>query len=448
MDFIPHTETSLEEIKNFLNIKNVGELCKAIPAEILLQKNLNLPFAMTEIEIQNHLSSIKKANQEARTSFLGAGIYEHFIPSVVDALANRSEFLTAYTPYQAEISQGILQWIFEYQTCVARLFGMEIANASLYDGANSVFEAAKLAYFYTKKSKIFVSKYLHPEYIEVLQTNFSSREDVEILFFEDARDLEKNIDDSAACVIVSNPNFVGQIEELEKFSKIAHEKKSVFIVNVYPISLGILQNPGDLGADIVVAEGQSLGLPMCVGGATLGIFAAKKEFARFIPGRIVGETTDSDGKKGFVLTLQAREQHIRREKALSNICSNHANYALRALIYLASLGDSGLKKVAEICAQNAYYFANEISKIKNFRLVFENNFFNEFIIEFSGSKSEFDFIDEKLKKEGIDFGVKLEKYYEKFKNCWLVCTTEMKSKEQMDLVVNRLKEFASKLNVN
>ena len=363
MDYISHKKSDIDDIKKELNIKSIDELIVDIPQEIRLKKLLDLPPAKTELEIQKFIDDVKNMNFiDGYFSFLGAGIYNHFVPAVVDALANRSDFVTAYTPYQAEMSQGILQWIFEYQSSIARLTGMEVVNASLYDGANSVFEAAKLAVNYKKRNQILASKYLHPEYIEVLKTGFQGYENIKIVLFENLDELEKICSEETACVIASNPNFIGQIENLARIGNISHEKGALFVINVYPISLGILQKPSEFGADIVVAEGQSLGMPMNIGGATFGIFATRKEFIRFMPGRIVGETTDKDGNVGFVLTMQAREQHIRREKALSNICSNHAHYALRALIYLSALGDNGLKKSCEFVYGKCVLFCREIER--------------------------------------------------------------------------------------
>jgi len=441
MDYISHKKQDIEDIKKALNINSINDLISDIPNEVRLQNLLNLPIAKTEIEIQKFTDELKKMNSiDGDFSFLGAGIYNHFVPAVVDSLSNRSEFVTAYTPYQPEMSQGILQWIFEYQSSIARLTGMEVVNASLYDGAISVYEAAKLAVNYKKRTKILVSKYLHPEYQEVIKTGFQGLDDIKINFFNNIDELSQLCDDETAGVIVSNPNFVGQIEDLEKVGNIAHSKNALFIVNVYPISLGIFQKPSEFGADIVVAEGQCLGMPMNIGGATVGIFGVKKELIRFMPGRIVGQTTDKAGNIGFVLTMQAREQHIRREKALSNICSNHAYYALRALIYLSVLGDNGLKKVASLCMENAYYFAEKLDKINGFNVVMKDNFFNEFVVKYEG-KLDFEEFDKKLKANGIVLGIKLEKYFPELKNHWLVCTTEMLDKKEIDFVIEKIKKI-------
>ena len=441
MDYISHKKQDIDEIKKALKIDSIDDLITDIPSEVRLKNLLNLPAAKTELEIQKFTDDLKKMNSaDGYFSFLGAGIYNHFVPAVVDALANRSEFVTAYTPYQAEMSQGMLQWIFEYQSSIARLIGMEVVNASLYDGASSVYEAAKLAVNYKKRSKILVSKYMHPEYLEVLKTGFQGLENIKIVLFGNIAELQQLCDEETACVIVSNPNFVGQIEDLQEIENIAHSKEALFIVNVYPIALGILQKPSEFSADIVVAEGQSLGMPMNIGGATFGIFGVKKEFIRFMPGRIVGQTTDKDGNIGFVLTMQAREQHIRREKALSNICSNHAHYALRALIYLSAIGDSGLKKIASLCMENAYYFAEKLDKLEDFTLVKKNNFFNEFVVKYNG-KMDFEEFDKKLKDNGIVLGLKLEQYFPELNKHWLVCATEMTDKTEIDLIINTIQNL-------
>ncbi|MFC1484873.1 aminomethyl-transferring glycine dehydrogenase subunit GcvPA [bacterium] len=440
MSYIPHTDDDIKDIKNQLNIKEISELLKNIPANLRLKKDLNLPKGLSELELKKHIRNVQALNNyDNYISFLGAGMYDHYIPAATKNLSSRSEFLTAYTPYQAEISQGLLQAIFEYQTCIANLTGMEMANASLYDGATSLFEAAKLAINYTKRRKIIISNLVHPEYIEVLKTSFSSSNDIEIVCIphkNGALDLEylKNICDESVCaVIVSQPNFFGMIEDLEAVSNIAKTNGALFIVSVYPTALGVLEKPGKLGADIVVGEGQSLGLPMALGGATLGIFAAKKKYIRLVPGRIVGLTSDDEGNKGFVLTLQAREQHIRRSRALSNICSNHANCALQALIYLSCMGEKGLERVANISLANAYYFAGKLDEINGFEVVYKRGFFNEFVVRLDENLN-FDKINKRLNDQGIILGLELGKYFDDMKNCWLVCVTETKSREELDRV--------------
>jgi glycine dehydrogenase subunit 1 len=463
MYYISHKKEDIEKITKILNITEINELLNDIPSSITLKKNgLNLEKGKTEAEILNLISEIKKMNViENNDVYLGGGIYNHFIPSIVESLSNRSEFLTAYTPYQAELSQGILQWIFEYQTIIAKLTGMEVVNASLYDAGTSVFEAVKLALKVNEKNRLknkknlLISKFINPEYIEVLQTSFkihskNNEQPINLIFFESLEELKTKINDDSFAVLVSNPNFIGQIEDIEKITELAHKFKALSIVNIYPISLGILKKPGELGVDIVVGEGQSLGMPMCIGGATFGIFATKKEFVRFMPGRIVGKTADKNGKEGFVLTMQAREQHIRRDKAFSNICSNHANYALKALIYLSAIGNEGLKNVAILNMKNAYYFAEKLASIKNqkneniFEIVYKDNFFNEFLLKYNFSN--FDEFDKKLKEKNIILGLNLNKIDSlnlnslNLKNHWIVCTTELNTKEKIDKTIEKIKE--------
>ncbi|MDR0676290.1 MAG: aminomethyl-transferring glycine dehydrogenase subunit GcvPA [Elusimicrobiota bacterium] len=464
MDYISHTKKDIEKIKNFLDIDKIEDLLKDIPKDLILNeyKFLNLARGKSEFEIIKLADEIQTMNNiDNKFTYLGAGIYNHFIPSVVDALASRVEFLTAYTPYQAEISQGTLQWIFEYQSSIANLTGMEIVNASLYDAANSLFEAVKIAIKIGEKNRnvnkknILISKYINPEYLKVLKTSFKLNDtinryekSINIIFFENFDDLSKKIDEKAACVIISNPNFLGQVENIEEMTNLAHQHNALSILNIYPISLGILKKPGEMDVDIVTGEGQSLGMPMCIGGATFGIFATKKEFIRLIPGRIVGKTTDKNGKEGFVLTMQAREQHIRREKAFSNICSNHANYALRALIYLSALGDKGLETVAILSMQNAYYFAEKLLNItksgkKVFNIVFEKNYINEFVLEYNFEN--FEEFDKKLKENDIVLGLKLnifeEFFKEKYIKHWLVCATELNTKENIDETIKKIQNL-------
>jgi glycine dehydrogenase subunit 1 len=440
LDYTPHKNKDIDDMRQFLGVSSDDLIPKDMPREMLYKGNFDIEGPYTEIELQKHFQNlISKNTYQNYLSFLGAGIYDHYIPAPVKNLANRSEFLTAYTPYQAEMSQGILQSIYEYQTCTARLFGMDMSNASLYNGAHALFESVKIAVNYTKRKKVLISSLVHPEYISVIKTylQFSDIEFVMIDFKDGVTSYEKFknlLDENTACVVLSNPNFFGMIEDLENFSKEAKNKGVLTIVSVYPISLGILKNPGECGADIVTAEGQNLGLEKSFGGSVLGMFGCKKEFARFIPGRIVGRTTDKDGNQGFVLTLQAREQHIRREKALSNICSNHAWCALNVLIYLSCLGDKGLEDVANTCVDRAYYFANELEKTEKVSVLYKKGFFNEFILKLD-DKLDFDKVNLQLKEQGIILGLPLKNYFNEFSNCWLVSVTEKKEKEDLDKTI-------------
>jgi glycine dehydrogenase subunit 1 len=454
LDYTPHKNNDIDSMREFLGLSKDDLVPKDMPREMFYKGTFDIEGPFSEMDLRRHFKDIiSKNTYQNYLSFLGAGIYDHYIPAPVKNLANRSEFVTAYTPYQAEMSQGILQSIYEYQTCTARLFGMDMSNASLYNGAHALFESVKIAVNYTKRKKVLISSLLHPEYAAVIKTylQFADIEFVMIDFKNGLTSLEnlKNLlDENTACVVLSNPNFFGMIEDIEVFAKEAKNKGALTIVSVYPISLGILKSPGECGADIVTAEGQSLGLEKSFGGSVLGMFACKSEFARFMPGRIVGRTTDKKGKSGFVLTLQAREQHIRREKALSNICSNHAWCALNVLIYLSCMGDKGLEDTANTCVDRAHYFANELEKTGKVSVVYKKGFFNEFILKLD-DKLNFDEVNLKLKEKGIILGLPLKNYivetchgmslqknnFNEFSNCWLVSVTEKKEIQDLDKVV-------------
>ena len=367
----------------------------------------------------DELSSLASKNTTGKASFLGAGSYNHFIPSVVKHICSRSEFYTAYTPYQAEASQGTLQAIFEYQSMICNLTGMDVANASMYDGATAMAEAALLACAATRRREIVVAQTVHPAYREVLKTyaTGADKKVVEIAFGE------SNISPNAACVIVTQPDFFGCIVNLDGIAEKLHQNGTLFIVNVNPISLGILKPPD---ADIIVGEGQPLGNPQNFGGPGLGIFAVKQKYLRNIPGRLVGKTVDKDGKEAYCLTMQTREQHIRRERAGSNICSNEALCPLAASVYLTSLGAKGLKQVAQTCFEKAHYLAD---KLKDKLLFKKAVFFNEFAIKLNKPFSE---VNKKLLEKGIIGGLDLGRFYPTLKNHMLVAVTEMTKKEDMD----------------
>lgn len=409
MKFTPNTQSDQEQLLKTIGIPSIEKLFKDIPESHKLKQALDLPKALSEPELLDELKKYCKKNQ-VKENFLGAGSYNHFIPSAVKHIISRSEFYTAYTPYQAEISQGILQAMFEYQTMICNLTGMDIANASMYDGATAMAEAALLACRATKRNEIVVSSTVHPEYRKVLQT-YANGADLSIkeLPYDKKSGLTLvNFSVSSACVILQQPNFFGCIEEIKSLADKVHANGSLFIVSVDPISLGILKAPGDYGADIVVGEGQSLGNPQNFGGPGLGLFALKKEFIRQMPGRVVGESVDLDGKRAFTLTLSTREQHIRREKATSNICSNEALCALAACVYLAVMGKQGLRKVAELCLQNATYLKKKLGDSS-----FSAPTFKEFVVKTD-------------KKIGLD----LSKYYPELKGHRLVCVTEMTKKKR------------------
>lgn len=426
-----------------LAISSIEDLFKDIPIRVKLSKPLDLPEPLSEEELAKELIEISRKNSGADENicFLGAGAYNHYIPSIVKHIVQRSEFYTAYTPYQAEISQGMLQSIYEYQSMICRLSGMDASNASMYDGATALSEAAFLACNYTKRKEIIISKTVHPEYRKVLNTYCEGAkiDNIEVDFLNGTTDIEKlkaRTIDKTACIIIQHPNFFGCLEDVFEVEKICHSNGALFITSIDPISLGILKKPGDFGSDIVVGEGQGLGNPLNFGGPYLGIFAAKKEFVRFMPGRIVGATIDGQGRKGYVLTLQTREQHIRRERATSNICSNEALCALSALVYLSAMGKRGLERAAKMCLNRAQYAKNEISKINGYKIPFSAPFFKEFVIKLPQSASE---INRRLANERIIGGLDLGRFYSELKDHMLLCTTEVITKADIDKLSRILK---------
>lgn len=445
MSYISLSDKDRKEMMAKIGISSLEELFSTIPKDIMLKRELNVPSPMTELELIQLFEKItQKNNYQNYLSFLGAGAYRHVIPYIVDYLSSRGEFISPYTPYQPEVSQGTLQVIFEFQTLICQLTGMDIANASLYDGASAAAEAVLMAHRLKGKSKVIIAKTLHPHYRRVIQTYVKNLgvEIEEIKYSEtgefDLKDLRKKLDDKTAAVVFQSPNFMGIIENLKKISDLAHSVQALSIVVVTePVSLGILEAPGKLGADIVAGEGQSFGLPLSFGGPYLGFMACCKEYIRQFPGRIAGQTKDVDGKRGFVLTLSTREQHIRRERATSNICTNQAWCALRATIFLETLGREGLKELAWQNIQKANYALEKLSQIKGIKRKFKGNFFNEFVLEFSGS---FEKISGFLRKKRIVGGLNLGEYYPELKKCALVCVTEMHKREEIDKLAAILKE--------
>jgi len=445
MSYISLSDKDRKEMMAKIGISSLDELFSTIPKDIMLKRELNVPSPMTELELIQLFEEITQKNKYQNfLSFLGAGAYFHVIPYIVDYLSSRGEFLSPYTPYQPEVSQGTLQVIFEFQTLICQLTGMDIANASLYDGASAAAEAVLMAHRLKGKSKVIIAKTLHPHYRRVIQTYVKNLgvEIEEIKYSEtgefDLKDLRKKLDDKTAAVVFQSPNFMGIIENLKKISDLAHSVQALSIVVVTePVSLGILEAPGKLGADIVAGEGQSFGLPLSFGGPYLGFMACCKEYIRQFPGRIAGQTKDVDGKRGFVLTLSTREQHIRRERATSNICTNQAWCALRATIFLGTLGREGLKELAWQNIQKANYALEKLSQIKGIKRKFKGNFFNEFVLEFSGG---FEKTSGFLRKKGIVGGLNLGEYYPELKKCALVCVTEMHKREEIDKLAAILKE--------
>jgi len=437
--YIPNSLSDEKELLDSIGVESIEKLFEDIPESVKLNRRLNLNSPMSEIEVVRQIGDMANKNKstDELVCFLGAGAYDHYIPSVIKHITSRAEFYTAYTPYQPEISQGTLQVIFEYQTMICNLTGMDVSNASMYDGGTATAEAAFMACDNTKRNSIIVSKTVNPETRKILKTYLSFRgiELIEVDEFEgitDVEKLKKLVDRNTAGVIIQNPNFFGIIEEVSEIEKCIHENKGMLIMNVDPISLAILKTPAEQGADIVVGEGQSLGNNLNFGGPYLGFMATTNKLLRKLPGRIVGQTEDVDGKRAFVLTLQAREQHIRRQKATSNICSNQALNALAAAVYLTTLGKKGLREVALQSAQKAHYAFNEISKIGQFKPLFNKPFFKEFAIKSNFSVEK---INDELLKNNIIGGYNLSKDYPQYDNSMLLCVTEKRTKKEIDTLV-------------
>jgi glycine dehydrogenase subunit 1 len=443
---MPNTPEDERKMLESIGLNSVEELFKDIPENIKLKRKLNLNHPMSELEVKKQLDALSKKNfnSDDLICFLGAGTYDHYIPSIIKHITGRSEFYTAYTPYQPEISQGTLQAIFEYQTMIAELTNMDVSNASMYDGGTACAEAAMMAMGSTKRKSIVVSKTVHPDTRRVLKTymRFHGGEVIEIDFNDGETDIEKlkaSVTNTTAAVIVQNPNFFGIVENIEEVEKAAHSNKAMLIMSVDPISLGVLKTPGEYGADIVVGDGQALGNNMSFGGPHLGFMATTSKLMRKLPGRIVGESIDVDGKRAYVLTLQAREQHIRRQKATSNICSNQAINALIAAIYMSTMGKQGIREVAEQCINKSHYAFNELTKSGKYTPVFNKPFFKEFAVRNAVSA---DNINSELMKNGILGGFSLEKYYPELKKSLLFCVTEKRTKEEIDKLVSVMEGIA------
>jgi glycine dehydrogenase subunit 1 len=435
MDYISNTEAEKKEMLKEIGVNKTLDLFNDIDKKLILKKPLKVSEKLSELEVRKKLEKIAQKNKIMK-NFLGAGCYNHFIPSVVGHIISRQEFYTAYTPYQAEISQGALQSIFEFQTYICRLTGMDVANASMYDGSSALAEAVFMSHNITNKNKILIPKTVHPEYRKVVQTYCSMHNIncIEISYnngITDIESLKNEIDDNTAAIVVQNPNFFGCLEDVKEIEKIVREKKALLIACVIEaVSLGLLESPN---ADIVVGDGQSFGIPVSFGGPAFGFMAVKKEHMRKIPGRIAGIAEDAEGKRGFILTLQAREQHIRREKATSNICTNQALMALAATVYLSMLGNQ-LKDLANLNLQKAHYAHEKIKQLNNFDIVFSSPFFNEFVIKCSDTEK----LISKMQKKGIVPGFDLGKYYPELKNHLLINITEMHSKEDIDNLVRTM----------
>lgn len=443
--YLPMTDADKKDMLDDIGVESTDELFSEIPEKVRFKRELNLKKPVNEAQLKKELSDMakKNANLMEYSSFLGAGVYDHFMPSVVDHVISRSEFYTAYTPYQPEISQGELQAIFEFQTMISELTGMEIANSSMYDGGTSLAEAVTLSAGHTKRKKVLVSKTVHPESIDVIKT-YAKAQHIEVIEIDiknnqtDLNHLEKELNEEIAGVVVQYPNFFGEIEPLKDIkSLIEKEKKTMMLVSSNPLSLGYLTPPGDLGADIVVGDTQVFGIPAQFGGPHCGYFATTKKLMRKVPGRLVGQTTDEEGVRGFVLTLQAREQHIRRDKATSNICSNQALNALASSVAVSSIGKHGLKKMAVLNMQKSRYLKAQLEE-KDISVTTKGAFFNEFVIKLNDDITK---INKKLLDKGIIGGFDLGIIYPELKNHMLVAVTEIRTKEEIDTFVKELGEI-------
>jgi glycine cleavage system P protein (glycine dehydrogenase) subunit 1 len=449
MTYIPISPKERDAMLETIDVKSLDDLFEDVPAKHRFP-NLNLPPALTEMEAMQELSGLAQANENVRSdliSFLGAGMYNHYIPSVVDHILRRGEFYTAYTPYQPEISQGTLQAIFEYQSLMTALTGMEVSNASHYDGATATAEAVNLAYaqFRGKRKKVVISPTVHPQYRAVIST-YAQGMELELAGDNADADLDSQpdeltnlIDDNTSLLIVQYPDFFGRVYDYTTLIEAAHAKGALVCVVANPTALALFKTPGSMGADVVVGEGQPLGIPMWYGGPSVGFFTTRKNFVHKMAGRLVGETVDNRGQRSYVLTLTAREQHIKRERATSNICTNQGLIALGTAVYLSLLGKSGLRQVAELCYQKAHYAAQELSKIKGMGLCFTEPFFHEFALCVNRPVEE---VNAHLLEHGILGGYDLGQDYPALKDHMLVAVTEMNSKEEIDTLVEVLSEMS------
>lgn len=436
--YVPNTQKEQQEMLESLGVSSTRELFQAIPDEVYLTRPLQLPQGLAELSVRRKMTGISEKNRVYKSIFRGAGAYNHYIPSIVKQITSKEEFVTAYTPYQAEISQGVLQSIFEYQTMICELTGMDVSNASVYDGATAAAEAVIMCKE-RKKNVAVVSETVHPQTIETIRTYLTGT-DMEVVIAPakegrtDLDQLKELVNDNVACVLLQQPNFYGLLENGDEVGRISHEKDAKFILSCNPISLGILKTPVEYGADITVGEGQPLGMPLSFGGPYLGFMATTEKYMRRLPGRIVGETKDNRGQRAFVLTLQAREQHIRREKASSNICSNQALCAMTAAVYMDTMGQKGIQVAAEQSMAKAHYLADRLTKLEGYHLVYQGEFFNEFVTTCKGSVDK---ALDLLSQRGILGGYPLTG---KDEGHILWCATEMNTKEEIDTLVDLLKE--------
>ncbi|MFH2037041.1 MAG: aminomethyl-transferring glycine dehydrogenase subunit GcvPA [Candidatus Zixiibacteriota bacterium] len=444
MPYIPITPDDRRVMLEKIGVKNLEELLKPIPENLRLKESLKLPPALSELELLSEIKKLSELNKSNLTIFAGGGVYDHFIPAALGAIVFRPEFVTAYTPYQAEVSQGTLQVIYEFQTHICRLTGMDIANASMYDGASATAEAASLAMAKTGRSKIVVSETVNPLFRNLIGTYLSGR-NVEIITAPsqdgttDFNRLHELVDDKTACVITAQPNFFGLLEDIEKAGDLIHKAGGLLVTAIDPISVALIKTPAGCGADIVVGEGQPLGIPLSFGGPLLGFFAVKKDLVRTMPGRLAAMTEDVDGKPGFTLTLQTREQHIRRDKATSNICTNQALCATMATVYLSLMGKCGLKSVALLAMEKTHKIAEMASRLKGYRPYFKGDFIREFALKTPVPASQI--IDDLIEKHSILPGIDLGRFYPGMDDCLLIAATEKRTTEEILALIAALGEY-------
>ncbi|OZM57652.1 glycine dehydrogenase (aminomethyl-transferring) [Lottiidibacillus patelloidae] len=442
--YLPMTETDEKQMLETIGANSIDELFSDIPKEVKFKGSLNIREAASESDLIKELSALanKNVNTKEYASFLGAGVYDHYIPTIVDHVISRSEFYTAYTPYQPEISQGELQAIFEFQSMICELTGMEVANSSMYDGGTALAEAASLSYGHTRKTKIIVSKGVNPQSRAVLKT-YAKGFNLEVVEIDtpngmtDIEQLKAEVDDNTASVIIQYPNFFGQVEPLKELEEIIHAQKALFVVSSNPLALGLLQPPGKFGADICIGDAQPFGIPAQYGGPHCGYFAVSKKLMRKVPGRLVGQTKDENGVRGFVLTLQAREQHIRREKATSNICSNQALNALAASVAMTAIGKRGVREMAAQNIQRANYAKKKLQE-HGIPAIFNGPSFNEFVVKLNAPIEE---VNKKLLEKGIIGGYNVGNDYPELENHMLIAVTELRTKEEIDTLAKELGDY-------
>jgi glycine dehydrogenase subunit 1 len=440
-DFCPNTPGEIREMLAAVGVKCAEELFDVIPPR-LRARSFDLPDGMSEFELLQRMEDLAGKNARNITGFIGGGFYDHYIPAVVDHLAGRAEFYTSYTPYQAECSQGTLQALYEYQTAICALTGMEASNASLYDGGTALAEGALMALRITGRNKLIIDGAINPFYRRILSTYLAAvdvriEEVAPVSGIADRDAIAAFIDDDTAAVIMQNPNFFGSIGDMGGIADKVHAKGALLVASVYPVSLGMVKSPGEMGADIVTGDGQSLGNPLSFGGPTFGFIAARKQYIRNLPGRIVGETVDREGRRGFVLTLQAREQHIKRHKATSNICSNESLCALRGLIFLCGIGREGLTELARLNFDKAEYAKGILGGVKGVSVLNDGPTFNEFTLAFPGESYS---VVEKLLARGIAAGVPLGDFYPGLEHCLVVTVTEKRTRGEIDALAAGIEE--------